>query len=367
MTQNTILCDTHLTLGAKMTDFCGWNMPVQYSGIIDEHNTVRTCAGLFDVSHMGELFVSGCDALAFLQKLLPQDLSKLDEGKAQYCQLLNEKGGLIDDLIVYRLCEDSFLVIMNASRITQDMEWFLAHKKSFDVSLEDKSDKYSMLALQGPRSSEVLEKIGLGPEKHPSFFTISQTKINDIPLFLARTGYTGEDGFELIFENEFAIPLWEMLMDAGEEFGMKPIGLGARDTLRLEAGLMLYGNDLDEKTSPLEAGLKWSVSCDKCDDYVAKSIILDQHKNGTEKKLIGFEMIERAIPRHEYEIYRDGKRIGVVTSGGYSPTLNKNIGMGYVETSENIMLDSTIQIMVRNKLYNAKVVKRPFVEKRYRH
>lgn len=367
MAKKTPLFESHVSLGAKVVDFCGWEMPVQYSGIIDEHNTVRNAAGLFDVSHMGELFVSGKDALAFLQKMLPQDLSKLPVSKAQYCQLPKENGGLVDDLIIYRLDETSFLVIMNASRIEEDMNWFTSHCEGFDVCLDNRSADYSMLALQGPEASSVIDDLGLASDEQPQFFTIKEVHLKDVPIYISRTGYTGEDGFELIFKNEFAKKLWDEIMTVGSKYGVKPIGLGARDTLRLEAGLMLYGNELDASTSPVQAGLKWSLALDKVEDYVGKSVILNQAEKGSEKKLIGFEMIECAIPRHEYEIYFEDRKVGVVTSGGFSPTLNKNIGMGYVNTDENIVLDSTIQIMVRNKLYDAKVVKRPFVQKRYRH
>lgn len=366
MGQKTVLYDVHRSLGAKMVEFCGWEMPVQYSGIIDEHKAVRNSAGLFDVSHMGEVFVSGQDALAFLQKIVPQDISKLSLKKAQYCQLPNLKGGLIDDLIIYKLSQNEYLIIVNASRIENDMTWFEDNLADFDVVLDNQSKNFSMLALQGPNAYKIIEKLGIAQNEQPEFFTISDTVIKDMPVYLTRTGYTGEDGFEIILKNEFASQMWNLLLETGQEFNLKPVGLGARDTLRLEAALMLYGNDLDEQTTPVEAKLAWSLPKDKPEDYNGKAVILSQLQNGTAKTLIGFEMIERAIPRHEYEIYFEGKKTGVVTSGGYSPTLNKNIGLGYVQASDNIKLDSTIQIMVRNKLYDAKVVKRPFVAKRYK-
>lgn len=365
--KKTHLYEKHVDLGAKMVEFGGWVMPVQYSGIIDEHNTVRKSAGLFDVSHMGQLFVSGVDSLAFLQKMVPQNLAELPLGKAQYCQLPKENGGLTDDLIIYRLAKDMFLVILNAARIDNDVAWFESNKNGFNVVLDNKSDQYSMLALQGSEAANIIEKLGISKENQPEFFTIVQTKFSQIPLYLARTGYTGEDGFELIFENQYAVQLWEMIFNAGKDYGLKPIGLGARDTLRLEAALMLYGNDLTEEVTPIEAGLKWSIDVDKLEDYNGKAFIIEQYKNGSSKKLIGFEMIDRAIPRHEYEIYYNNEKVGIVTSGGFAPTLNKNIGMGYVDSSKNIKLDSVIQVMVRNKLYDAKVVKRPFVQKRYKH
>lgn len=366
MGQKTVLYETHTGLGAKMVEFGGWDMPVQYSGIIDEHKAVRNSAGVFDVSHMGEVFVSGKDSLNFLQKIVPQDISKLPEHKAVYCQLPYENGGLVDDLIVYHLSGEEYLIIVNAANIEKDNNWFEQNAKGFDVILNNRSDAFSMLALQGPNAYKIIEKLGISQENQPQFFTICKTKIKDIPVYLARTGYTGEDGFEIIMENNYASKIWDLLFDAGNEYNLKPIGLGARDTLRLEAALMLYGNDLNENTTPVEAGLKWSVPADKKEDYNGKSVILHQREHGSDKKLIGFIMTDRAIPRHEYEIYHNGRKAGVVTSGGYSPTLDKNIGMGYVDTAENISLDSDIQIMVRNKLYNAKVVKRPFVVKNYK-
>jgi aminomethyltransferase len=366
MSQKTALFNKHIEAGAKMVDFAGWEMPIQYTGIIDEHNTVRNAAGIFDVSHMGELFVSGKDSANFLQKTVPQDIAKMPLGKAEYCQLPNKNGGLIDDLIIYRLEENKFLIVLNASRISNDISWFEANKDGFDVVLDNQSQNYSMVALQGPNAFKIVEKFGLSESGQPAFFTIKETVINNIPLFIARTGYTGEDGFEILFKNEYAGEIWDKLLEAGDGCGLKPIGLGARDTLRMEAGLMLYGNDLDENTTPVEARLGWSIPKDKTEEYNGKDVIMNQVQNGSEKVLIGFEMTDRAIARHENEIYSDGKKIGVVSSGGFSPTLNKNIGMGYVNAKENIKLDFNIQIMVRNKLYNAKVVKRPFVQKRYK-
>lgn len=366
MTKRTIYFDKHKNLGAKMVEFGGWEMPVQYSGIIDEHNAVRNSCGLFDVSHMGQVFVSGVDSLNFLQKIVPQDISKLSLYKAVYCQLPYENGGLVDDLIIYRLDNDRYLIIVNAANIEKDFDWFVKNKNAFSVQLENKSDEYSMLALQGPQAYKIVEKLGVPISEQPAFFSVKSAKIYDYEILLARTGYTGEDGFELIVKNSDALRLWDFVFEAGSEFNLKPIGLGARDTLRLEAGLMLYGNDLTAETTPIEAGLKWSVPKGKVTDYNGKSVIISQLENGTDKKLIGFEMIDRAIPRHEYEIWFNGHLTGMVSSGGYSPTLDKNIGMGYVSCSDEIKQDSIIQIMVRNKLYNAKVVKKPFVQKKYK-
>lgn len=361
MNKRTQLYDEHLKLGAKIVEFAGWEMPVQYSGIIDEHNTVRNNAGIFDVSHMGEFFVSGKDSLELLQKLVPQNIENLTDGKAVYCQLPNENGGLIDDLIIYKLAAENYLVIVNASGIEKDFSWFEKNKCGFDVKVENKSDEYSLLALQGPKAKNIIEKTGIKNEDIPSFFHIKNIAIQGVDVLLARTGYTGEDGFEILMKNEFAPKLWNLILEKGKEFGIKPIGLGARDTLRLEAALPLYGSDLNDETSPVESGLSRFIPKDKDADYNGKTEIINQLKNGVKKHLIGFKMTERAIPRHEYGLYINGKKAGIVTSGGFSPTLNENIGLGYIE--EELPVGSDIQVMVRNKLYNAKVVKTPFVEK----
>lgn len=366
MSKKTIFYDKHVELGARMVEFGGWDMPVQYSSIIEEHKNVRNSAGLFDVSHMGQVFVSGVDSLNFLQKIVPQDISKLADSKAIYCQLPYQNGGLVDDLIIYKFKENDYLIIVNAANIEKDYNWFLENKDNLDVDIINKSDDYAMLALQGPCATKIISDLGINDALQPEFFTIKETQIADILVYLARTGYTGEDGFEVIVKNESALFIFNKIMEYGEKYDIKPIGLGARDTLRLEAALMLYGNDLNENTTPIEAGLKWSVPVDKTEDYNGKDVIMNQIQNGIEKKLIGFEMVDRAIPRHEYEIYFDGHKTGEVTSGGFAPTLEKNIGMGYVNTADDIKVDSIIQIMVRNKLYNAKVVKRPFVKKSYK-
>lgn len=368
MDKQTFLHAEQVLLNAKMVPFAGWEMPLQYSGIIDEVKTVREDAGLFDVSHMGEVFVHGDDALPFLQKLVPQDVSKLRLNKAIYCQLTNMSGGIIDDLIIYKLGEKEYLLIVNASRIDEDLNWIVRSSLGFSVSIDNNSHKYSLLALQGPKAPDLIESMGLKKDLQPEFFTIKRAEFNNVDVLISRTGYTGEDGFEILIENEFSQNLWKFILEKGEEFSIKPIGLGARDVLRLEAGLHLYGNDLTENTTPIEAGLNWSVSKTKQDFYFGQEVILEQLKNGVGKKFIAFKMIDRAIPRHDYEIYIDGSPCGIVTSGGFSPTLNENIGMGYVnvKTLENLTIANTIEIMVRNKLYKAQIVKRPFVDKKNR-
>lgn len=364
MTKETYLHDKHVALGARMVDFAGWHMPVQYTSIIEEHKTVRENVGLFDVSHMGEVFVSGKDSLAFLQKIVPQDISKLAYEKAVYCQLPNKKGGLIDDLIIYKLGINYYLIICNAARIDEDLNWMVRNKKGLDVKIDNQSHNYSLLAVQGPKADELLRTMGL--DTHQDSFTIKPATICGRKLLISRTGYTGEDGYELLVENEFSEELWDKILEYGAAFGIKPIGLGARDTLRLEAALHLYGNDLDENTTPIEAGLSWSVPKDKKEDYNGKEVIMNQIKNGTTKKLVGLKMLDKGIARHEYEVYKDGEKVGVITSGGVSPVLNANIALAYVKNDKNICTGSIVQVMIREKLHDAEVVKRPFIEKRNR-
>lgn len=362
MTKETFLHDKHVQLGAKMVDFAGWHMPVQYASIIEEHKTVRENVGLFDVSHMGEVFVSGKDALEFLNKIVPQNITKLDYEKAVYCQLPNQHGGLIDDLIIYKLGILNYLVICNASRIDEDLNWMVRNSKGYDVKIDNQSHNYSLLAVQGPKADELLRKMGLNT--HQESFTIKPAKIAGIKVLISRTGYTGEDGYEILVENRNSEYLWDEILEQGKEFGIKPIGLGARDTLRLEAALHLYGNDLDENTTPIEAGLSWSVPKDKEDDYNGKKVITEQIKNGTNKKLIGIKMLDKSIARHEYEVYKNGEKVGVITSGGPSPVLGCNIALAYVKNDKEICTDSVVQVMIREKLHDAEVVKRPFVQKR---
>ena len=362
MTKQTFLHDKHVALGARMVDFADWDMPVQYSSIIEEHRTVREAVGLFDVSHMGEVIVYGEDALPYLNKLVPQDLTKLVDLKAVYCQLTNKQGGIIDDLIIYKLEDKKYLIIANASRIDEDLNWMVRNKCGFDVSIVNESHNYSLLAVQGPKACELIKKLGVN--ELPSFFSIKRGELFNINLWISRTGYTGEDGVEIMVRNEFSEYLWDKLLEAGKEFGIKPIGLGARDTLRLEAALHLYGNDLDENTTPIEAGLAWSVCKNKIEDYNGKARIEEQLKNGVEKKLIGLKMLDKSIARHGYEVFYNNEKIGIVTSGGISPIRGDNIALAYIKNLDNLAVGSTIQVSIREKLHNAEIVKRPFVEKK---
>lgn len=362
MTKQTILHDKHVELGAKMVDFAGWHMPVQYTSIIDEHNNVRENVGLFDVSHMGEVFIKGPDALKLLNKLVPQDISKLTDTKAVYCQLTNKLGGIKDDWIVYKLEDNYYMVIANASMVESDVNWIAMNKGDLDVEIINDSHNYSMIAVQGPKACDLIKDFGV--DDLPTFFSITKKTLLGHAVFVSRTGYTGEDGVEVIIENKYAEELWDKLLEVGKKYGVKPIGLGARDTLRLESAMPLYGNDLDENTSPIEAGLKWSIPTDKVDNYNGKEVIDNQIKNGIDKKLVGFKMLDRGIARHEYEVYFNNEKVGVVTSGGVSPTRGDNIGLAYVKNLDNLTVGSTIQIMIRDKMYNAEVIKKPFVNKR---
>ena len=369
--KKTFLLEEHKRLGAKIVPFAGWEMPVQYTSIIEEHKNVRENIGLFDVSHMGEVFIKGPDALKFLNYLVPANVSKLVNGKALYTHLVNEKGGIIDDLIIYKLEENSYFLIVNASRIDEDVNWISYNSANFDIEIDNQSHNLSMIAIQGPKAYLLIEKMGVNKEIQPKSFSIIKTKMLDKEIYLSRTGYTGEDGFEVVMKNKDAKLFWNETLAQGKEFGILPVGLGARDTLRLEAALPLYGNDLDEATTPVEAGLAWTIDKEKPDNYIAKDVIMGQIKGEVEKtkKFIGFEMVDKAIARHEYEIYYENEKVGIVTSGGPSPSTGKNIGLGYVDIKDNsIFLNKTIgmdiDVMIRNKLYKAQIVARPFVQKK---
>ena len=363
MTKQTFLHDKHVALGARMVDFAGWEMPVQYqTTIMDEHKTVREKVGLFDVSHMGEVVVEGNDALIFLNSLVPQELSKLTDGKAIYCQLTNTSGGIIDDLIIYKINNTQYFIIFNASRVDIDVDWLQKNKSNFNVEIINKSNIYSLIAVRGPKSIDLMKKLGC--ENLPPFFSIAKSQLKEIDLWISRTGYTGEDGVELLIKNEDALTLWNLLLEAGQEFGIKPIGLGARDTLRLEAALHLYGNDLDETTTPIEAGLSWSVSKTKTSDYNGKEVIFNQIKNGVSKKLVGLKMLDRNIARHGYDIYYNNDKIGIVTSGGISPMTESNIAMAYIKNIPELQIGSVIQVKIRDKFHDAQIVTRPFINKR---
>jgi aminomethyltransferase len=348
----------HKSLGAKMVPFAGYLMPVSYSGLNEEHITVRTAMGVFDVSHMGEFILKGENALDLIQRVTSNDAAILTDGKIQYSCLPNTSGGIVDDLLVYRIDEKTYMLVVNASNIEKDWNW-IKQFNTKNVEMHNISDKTSLLAVQGPKAILALQKLTDVNLSEIPYYTFKKAKFNGIDnVIISNTGYTGAGGFEIYCENEVVEAMWDAIFKAGAEYGIKPIGLGARDTLRLEMGFCLYGNDIDDTTSPIEAGLGWVTKFTK--EFTNKAALLAQKEKGVTKKLVGFEMIDRGIPRHDYVIAdADGKTIGKVTSGTQAPSLNKAIGMGYVSTAFS-KVDSEIYILIRDKAIKAKVVKMPF-------
>ncbi|MEQ3691880.1 MAG: glycine cleavage system aminomethyltransferase GcvT [Flavobacterium sp.] len=359
--KNTALSHVHESLGAKMVPFAGYNMPVQYEGVNAEHEIVRTGVGVFDVSHMGEFFLKGENALALIQKVTSNDASKLVDGKAQYSCLPNNEGGIVDDLIIYKIADNHYMLVVNASNIEKDWNWISKHN-DLGVEMQDLSESYSLLAIQGPKAAEAMQSltsIDLINMPYYSFQIGEFAGVNNVTV--SATGYTGSGGFEIYFKNEDAETIWNKVFEAGASFGIKPIGLAARDTLRLEMGFCLYGNDINDTTSPLEAGLGWITKFDK--EFTNSENLKKQKEEGVTRKLVAFELTERGIPRHDYEIAdANGNVVGIVTSGTMSPSLGKAIGLGYVPTALSAV-DSEIFIRIRNKDIAAKVVKLPFYKK----
>lgn len=359
--KNTPFTEKHIALGAKMAEFAGYNMPISYTGINDEHASVRKNAGVFDVSHMGEFILKGPHALELIQKVTSNDASKLKAGQAQYSCLPNEEAGIVDDLLVYCIEENNvFMLVVNASNIEKDWNWIKKHDKH-NTEMHNISDKTCLLAIQGPNATKILQPLTDMDIMNLKYYTFVKGKFAGVDnVLVSATGYTGAGGVEIYFEDkdDAANIIWDAIFKEGGPLGLKPVGLGARDTLRLEMGYCLYGNDIDDTTSPLEAGLGWITKFTK--DFTAKDILTEQKAEGIERKLVGFEMLEKGIPRHNYEIKdQSGMQIGHVTSGTQSPSLNKAIGMGYV-TLAYAALDTHMYIKVRDKLLEAKVVKIPF-------
>ena len=356
----TALYDKHVSLGAKMVPFAGFDMPVQYSGVTEEHFAVREKVGIFDVSHMGQFFVEGPAAKDLLQFVGTNNVDTLTDGKAQYTCLPNGNGGIVDDLIVYKMADEKYFVVVNASNIEKDWNHISKFNEKFGAKLTNASDEMSLIAIQGPKATETLQKLtDTNLSELPYYHFTVGTIAGVEEVIISNTGYTGSGGFEIYFKNESALKIWEALTEAGAEFGLLPCGLASRDTLRLEKGFCLYGNDIDDSTSPLEAGLGWITKFDK--DFVDKEFLAKQKEEGITRKLIGFEMQERAVPRHDYLIVdADGNEIGKVTSGTMSPMKNVGIGLGYVKKDFS-KADSDIFIQIRNKNVPAKVVKTPFV------
>jgi len=361
MPKQTPFYNLHKALGAKMAEFAGYEMPIQYSGIIEEHLNVRQNVGVFDITHMGEFYVRGSDALAFLQNATINDVAKLKPGKIQYSAMCYQDGGIIDDLLVYKL-EKEYMLVVNASNIQKDFDW-LQSQKFGDVEIENASDTTAMLAVQGPKSLETLQQLTKEDLSKIEYYNFAHNTLAGIPMFISRTGYTGELGFELYFnaDTERARKIWTAIFDAGRKFGIIPIGLGARDTLRLEMGYCLYGNDIDKTTHPLEAGLGWITKLDK-NDFIGKDAIVKAKKEGLKRKLVGLMLQDKALARHGYEIINNTQVVGKVTSGTFSPSIQKGIGMGYV-ASELSNAGTVISIRIRGKEIPAAVIKLPFLQK----
>ncbi len=359
--KNTALTDKHIALGAKMVPFAGYNMPVLYEGVNIEHDTVRNAVGVFDVSHMGEFVLRGPNALALIQKFTSNDASVIADGKAQYTCMPNGKGGIVDDLIIYRVNQNEFFIVVNASNIEKDWNW-MSSLNDLGVEMENLSDQYSLLAIQGPKAAEAMQSLTNVNLKDMVYYTFTRGKFAGIDnVMISATGYTGSGGFEIYVKNEDVNQVWDKVFEAGDAFGIKPIGLAARDTLRLEMGFCLYGNDIDDTTSPLEAGLGWITKFTK--EFTDSDFLKKQKEEGVTRKLVAFEMIDRGIPRHDYPIVdANGTVIGKVTSGTMSPSMKLGIGLGYV-TIENAALESEIFIEIREKGIKAKVVKLPFYKK----
>ena len=361
--KRTPLYEEHLALNARMVEFSGWEMPVQYSSISEEHQAVRTQAGLFDVSHMGEFKVEGDDALAFLQYLVPNDVSKLAIHQALYTQMCLPTAGVIDDLLVYHLAELRYMLVVNAGNIGRDLEWVQGQSRHFErVSITDQSDTTALLALQGPAALSILQPFTETDLNGIGYYHCAAGMVDGINCIISRTGYTGEDGFELYCAPVDVVKLWKDLLAAGKPHGLLPAGLGARDTLRLEAGMCLYGHELDEHTNPLEARLGWTVKSGK-GNFIGRDVLLLVKEHGPQKLLIGIELLERGVPRGGYTIYHNEQQIGTLTSGAPGLTVHKNIGMGYVEAAHAVV-GKPVQIDIRGKRVAAQIVALPFYKRK---
>lgn len=360
MIKNIALYAHHVELGAKMVPFAGFNMPVQYSGINDEHETVRKSVGVFDVSHMGEFILKGEKAMDLIQKISSNDVSKLYDGKIQYAYIPNETGGIVDDFLIYRIDEQTYLLVVNASNIEKDWNW-ISKYNNYGVEIKDISDKTSLFAVQGPKAADALQPLTDIELAKMEYYTFKKCVFAGVDnVLISATGYTGAGGFEIYVNNDDAKKVWDAIFEAGAAYGIKPIGLGARDTLRLEMGFCLYGNDIDDNTSPFAAGLGWVTKF--TNDFVNSENLKAEKEKGIPEKLVGFEMLDRGVPRHNYDIVDTaGNKIGRVTSGTQSPTLRKSIGLGYVRTDFS-KEGTDIYISIRNKSVKAVVKKPPFIK-----
>lgn len=362
--KKTPLYEKHIQLKGKMIDFGGWSLPVEYTGIIPEHEAVRTKAGIFDVSHMGEITVKGEDSEKYLQMLLTNDISLLNNNQIAYTAMCYPHGGVVDDLLVYKYSNTDYLLVVNASNTEKDYQW-MKENIFGNTEILNVSENYAQLALQGPLAETILQKLTKKNLNEIEFYYFSDNvKVGNIEALVSRTGYTGEDGFELYFAYDKAEEMWDLILEAGKDEGLIPAGLGARDTLRFEASLPLYGHELNENITPLEAGLGFFVKLNK-ENFIGKEALARQKSEGLKRRIVGFEMIDRGIPRNNYEVYKEGEKIGYVTTGSFSPTLKKNIGLALIDSAYS-KEGTEIEILIRNKNSKAKVIKKPFYSKKYK-
>ena len=362
--KKTPLYQAHDELGGKIIDFGGWALPVQYSGVVDEHDCVRNRAGLFDVSHMGEIIVRGPEASQYIQKIITNDISQIKDSQIAYTPMCYDHGGVIDDLLVYKYDENKYLLVVNAANTEKDYQWMQENLKE-KAEIENISDKMAQIAIQGPKSESILQKLTDTPLDTLSFYTFQDNvDLEGIKALVSRTGYTGEDGFEVYVSSTEALDLWRKLLNAGKKEGMVPAGLGARDILRFEAALPLYGQEITQDISPLEARLGIFVKLNK-DKFIGKEALLKQKEQGLERKLVGIEMIDRGIPRHNYKVRFNNKDIGFITTGSYSPTLDKNIGLALIE-EKHAEIGEKVDVVIREKPMKATIIKLPFYKKKYK-
>lgn len=359
--KRTPLYEEHQAAKAKLIDFGGWEMPVQYAGVIEEHNTVRTKAGLFDVSHMGEVDVKGKDALPFVQNLITNDVTKIQDGQILYSPMCYPNGGIVDDLLVYRYGTEHFYIVVNASNTDKDYAWMLEQAKGYDVRLDNISAQVAQMAIQGPLAEKILQKLSSTDLSEIKYYWFKHGEVNGVSCLISRTGYTGEDGFEVYMPPDKAPELWRKILEVGAPEGIQPIGLGARDTMRFEAKLPLYGNELSSEISPLEAGIGFFVKLAK-EKFVGKEALEAQKEKGVPRKLVGLEMVERGIARSHYPIQKSGEEVGFITSGSFSPTLNKNIALGLIR-ADLAEVGSTFDVIIRGKAVKAQIIPTPFYKR----
>lgn len=363
--KKTALYHRHLQCKGEIVEFCGWALPIKYEGIIEEHEAVRNAAGIFDVSHMGEVEVIGKEAYDFVQNLVTNDVSTLEDNQVLYSMMCYPNGGVVDDLLIYKFSNEHFYLVINAANVENDYKWMIDNKGDYQVELKNISSQVSEIAIQGPNAEKILQNLTDFDLKEIKFFYLNrEVNIAGVKCLVSRTGYTGEDGFEIYTNNEDIKILWDKLLEAGKDLGLKPAGLGARDTLRFEASLPLYGHEISQDISPLEAGLSFFVKLDK-DDFIGKEALVKQKAEGLKRVLRGFEMIDRGIAREGFEVFADEKKIGVVTTGYYSPTLKKNIGLALIDI-EYADMGRDIEVEIRNKRKRAKIINKRFYKKNYK-